>query len=104
MDRAALTAVQLAERWGVHPDTIRTKCRKGELPTLPMFANHRIPLVAVERIEQECGSSSTEESGPSSGSKTAIPADEASAQATVVRLSGPSPTFSADYLDKALER
>ncbi len=47
-----LSAATLAERWDCHRDTIYKKIGAGELPCRRIYGMVRIPLEAVEAIEE----------------------------------------------------
>jgi hypothetical protein len=48
-----LTPDQLGERWAFHPETIRRKCRTGEIASVVIARRRLIPLVEILRIEKE---------------------------------------------------
>lgn len=96
--RAAYSAPEVAERWGVHPETIYRMVREGKLPRIPHLGKVRIPIDAVEEAER-CGSSYTGASGPSSGPRTASQGAAASERPTATKPTAGSEIASASYLD-----
>lgn len=82
-----LSAATLAERWDCHRDTIYKMIGRGELPERRIGGMVRIPLAAVEAIEdgrawRDTGSSGEEsvEHGGSAGPKLVASTPEAFAQ------------------------
>lgn len=63
-ERAAMTAAQLAERRSVHPDTIRKKVARGELPKLKLFKTIRIRMWAILEAEGATAKPSDEKAPP----------------------------------------
>ena len=60
----ALGTRALAERWACSDQHIRNLIRRGDLPAFQAGRILRVPMTAIEAFES-CGSSNTEESGPS---------------------------------------
>lgn len=52
----ALTLAQVAERWGVHTETLRQMCLSGQLSHFKIGKQYRVLCQVVESIEQ-CGGS-----------------------------------------------
>jgi hypothetical protein len=51
INRSALNPVELASRWGCHPNTIRKMLREGQLSGFRIRNNHLITLTEIERVE-----------------------------------------------------
>ena len=90
--RAAFRPSELAARWGCSPEHIYSLIRKGDLQAFRIGALYRIKTEEVARVEG-CVSSSTGESGPSSGTTEPEPVAEVWVPPTVQRLNGGSRTL-----------
>lgn len=44
---------QLASRWGFHPESIRRKIRRGEIPAIAIGGRLLVPVEAVIQIEDD---------------------------------------------------
>jgi len=48
-----LSPRQLATRWAFHAESVRRLVRAGRVPSIKLGSRVRIPLVAIEQIENE---------------------------------------------------
>lgn len=93
--RANYTIKQLAERLQVSEATIYGMVRRQELKSFRFGRSIRVSGAEVQRIE--CGSSDTEESGPSKETQAESSGDSRSGQRIVTRPNGFSVISSAKH-------
>lgn len=51
-DFAVMTPNEAAERWRIHPDTVRLMCQRGEIKAYKFGSAWRIPIEENERFYQ----------------------------------------------------